>query len=243
MRGATRRDRRQLAAEQAAFNAGTLSIAHRLSESKHLLAVPITHPRAPQGTCSRRLSRRRGGRLRGPILCALSSSHHAALRGARCCAAAGAAARAGGGSNDEQGCPFAAPPGGNARSDPAGQVLDGRGRVGGQRLHFGAHCVCEQGPAQELCLPLRHNPGELAEPDGEPAGFRSSGKQGKLLPARAGSGTPSSTPPEAATQRCALQTALHFLVCSVSIWFAQKGGMIKQTTMPFNGARRRRPRC
>ncbi|KAL4443256.1 hypothetical protein ABPG75_010993 [Micractinium tetrahymenae] len=29
-------------------------------------------------------------------------------------------------------------------------------------------------------------------------------------------------------------TALHFLVCSVSIWFAQKGGMIKQTTMPFN---------
>ncbi|KAL4418890.1 hypothetical protein ABPG77_002633 [Micractinium sp. CCAP 211/92] len=29
-------------------------------------------------------------------------------------------------------------------------------------------------------------------------------------------------------------TALHFLVCSISIWFAQKGGMIKQTTMPFN---------
>lgn len=34
-----------------------------------------------------------------------------------------------------------------------------------------------------------------------------------------------------------VQTALHFLVCSISIWFAQKGGMIKQTTMPFNGAR------
>lgn len=29
-------------------------------------------------------------------------------------------------------------------------------------------------------------------------------------------------------------TALHFLVCSIAIWFAQKGGMIKPTTMPFN---------
>ncbi|EFN56685.1 hypothetical protein CHLNCDRAFT_16992, partial [Chlorella variabilis] len=29
-------------------------------------------------------------------------------------------------------------------------------------------------------------------------------------------------------------TALHFLVCSISIWFAQRAGMIKKTTMPLN---------
>lgn len=28
-------------------------------------------------------------------------------------------------------------------------------------------------------------------------------------------------------------TALHFLVCSISIWFSQKAGMIKHTTMPL----------
>ncbi|PSC69736.1 UDP-galactose transporter 2 [Micractinium conductrix] len=29
-------------------------------------------------------------------------------------------------------------------------------------------------------------------------------------------------------------TALHFLVCAIAIWFAQRGGYIKPTTMPFN---------
>ncbi|KAI7840628.1 hypothetical protein COHA_005650 [Chlorella ohadii] len=29
-------------------------------------------------------------------------------------------------------------------------------------------------------------------------------------------------------------TALHFLVCAVAIWFAQRAGKIKQTSMPFN---------
>lgn len=38
-------------------------------------------------------------------------------------------------------------------------------------------------------------------------------------------------------RRPLLQTALHFLVCSISIWFSQKAGMIKKTSMPINGAR------
>ena len=45
----------------------------------------------------------------------------------------------------------------------------------------------------------------------------------------AGAAAPQPLPP-------LLQTALHFLVCSVSIWASQSLGMIKKTSMPFNGA-------